>query len=55
VDIAFVDIELSRDKFNLGSNNNQMAGSQPVSIFLRCLTATMGYNIVIIILTCSSV
>src|SRR5829696_5401769 len=46
----FVDIELSRDKFNLGSNNNQMVGSQPVSIFLRCLTATMRHNIIIIII-----
>jgi hypothetical protein len=31
VDIAFVDVELRGDIYNLGSsNNNQMAGSQPV-------------------------
>jgi hypothetical protein len=30
VDIAFVDVELWGDIYNLSSNNNQIAGSQPV-------------------------
>jgi hypothetical protein len=46
VDIAFVDVELWGDIYNFGSNNNQMAESQLVSIFLSCLTATMRHNII---------